>query len=193
MFTLLTVGEKSHEQVFQPSGGWGNQRLILTWAMRAANAMERTLIVPMIGPHSMMWYGYDRLNASQMARADKVLDLDALNYGLVKGLRIHDGHLSKLRKFLPGRWKTYIKPKGTYWLTENSIRFGWRKRPERVVYWAKSSMWMVGFSPLSPPFSFALSHFVCREISLSRKKHVQNRKRKRTTALTRFFAPPSSQ
>lgn len=34
--------------VYQPSGGWGNQRLILRWAMVAANAMERTLILPMM-------------------------------------------------------------------------------------------------------------------------------------------------
>jgi len=34
--------------VYQPSGGWGNQRLILRWAMSAANAMDRTLVIPMM-------------------------------------------------------------------------------------------------------------------------------------------------
>ena len=141
-YAIDPLDTKAKYFVFQTSGGWGNQRLILSWAMRAANAMDRILIMPMVAPHSMMWYGNDRLNGSQMARADTVLDLDALNLGLVRGVRVLDGHLAALRSLLPGKWKTYIRPKTTNFLPENAIRHSWRQRPERVVFWAKGSMWL---------------------------------------------------
>ena len=36
--------------VYQPTGGWGNQRMILASAIVVANAMNRTLVLPMIAP-----------------------------------------------------------------------------------------------------------------------------------------------
>lgn len=36
--------------VYQPTGGWGNQRMILKSAIAAANAMGRVLVLPMISP-----------------------------------------------------------------------------------------------------------------------------------------------
>jgi hypothetical protein len=139
--------------VYQPSGGWGNQRFILRWAMRAANAMDRVLIVPMIAPHIYhMWYGYDRLNATQMVGAHRVLDLEALSRGLVRGLRVHTGRIPQLRTILANKtWKAHIKEQfkimpdgkqGINWLTENAIRFHWRKKTEDVIFWKKGSMWM---------------------------------------------------
>jgi len=126
--------------VYQPSGGWGNQRMILRWAMRVANAMGRTLIVPMVAPHNKMWYGYDNLNASEMIPADRVLDMDALEAGTIAGVRVFRDHLSKLPSVLKGTWIRNSK-KSALWLTENMIKSRWRGLSYQVVFWNKGSMW----------------------------------------------------
>lgn len=137
--------------VYQPSGGWGNQRLILRWAMRAANAMDRILILPKIAPHSMMWQGYDNLTSEETVRAGLVLDLDAMALGVNRGVREYRGHLRQLKKLLPGSWRVWTKPQTRVnaegrtvvaWMTENAMRAHWRRRTERVVFWNKGSMWM---------------------------------------------------
>ena len=114
--------------------------MILRWALRLANAMDRTLIVPMVAPHNKMWYGYDRLNATEMIPADLVLDMEALEAGTVRGVRVHRDHLNSLPALLPGTWKRNSK-RSTMWLTENAVRSKWRGLSYRVVFWNKGSMW----------------------------------------------------
>lgn len=161
--------------VFQPSGGWGNQRMLLRWAMRAANAMDRILIVPMVAPHNKMWQGYDRLNASDMVAVDRVLDLDALEAGTVRGIRVWRGHLRDLPKALPGTWKTNLGLRPTTkWLKENAIRAKWRNLDERVVFWQKASMWeCCGGGELMTPYIMFNDEF--KHISLELAKILFNK------------------
>jgi len=63
---------------YQPSGGWGNQRYILRWAMIAAAAMKRTLLVAPIAPHSDIWHGFNEFNKSQVVSAGLILDIRAI-------------------------------------------------------------------------------------------------------------------
>ena len=171
--------EQARYFVYQPSGGWGNQRFILRWAMRAANAMDRILVVPPIAPHSMMWRGYANLSASDVVGAHRVLDLDALRRGLVRGLRVHVGRLAELRgtQSAPGplrkkRWKVWTRPPGGLnWLPANAIRAGWRRRPEDVVFWQKGSMWLccAGGEMMTPYVMFSrelksVAEFVADEL-----------------------------
>lgn len=114
--------------------------MILRWAIRLANAMERTLLVPMIASHSNMWQGYDAFSISEMASPEQVLDLDALNAGCVHGIRIFRHHLRNLSLVLPGTMRKNEKP-SSMWLKENAIRTKWLNSPQRIVFWRKSSMW----------------------------------------------------
>ena len=85
---------------------------------------------------------------------------------------MHVGRIPDLRNTRTGpgplgkkTWKVHTKqqlkamPDGTQgvnWLTENAIRFHWRKRTEDVVFWQKGSMWMccAGGERMSPYIMF---------------------------------------
>lgn len=55
----LQSDDKRKYFVYQPSGGWGNQRIILQNAIAAANAMKRVLVLPPIAPHNFLYHGYN--------------------------------------------------------------------------------------------------------------------------------------
>lgn len=105
-------------------------------------------------PHSFMWYGYERFNKTDMVPMSHILDLDALNAGVDKGIRIYDDTLTNLReKTLKGKkWLAYTKPRSKIdpktkqeknnWFSFNAIKFHWKKKEEDVVFWRKGSMWM---------------------------------------------------
>lgn len=126
--------------------------------------MDRTLIVPNIAPHNMMWYGYDRINASDAMHADQVLEMKALAAGLVRGARVYRGHLRDLATLLPGPWRRHSTA-STSWLKTNAIQARWKGLSERVVFWRKGSMWECcgGGMQMSPFIVFSQQ---LRELSL---------------------------
>ncbi|KAH9254014.1 hypothetical protein BASA81_007889 [Batrachochytrium salamandrivorans] len=60
--------------VYSPSGGMGNQLYELILGCLMARRMNRTLVVPMLGSHSSMWYGYEHLPTSGLYPMDRILD-----------------------------------------------------------------------------------------------------------------------
>lgn len=60
--------------VYSPSGGMGNQLYELILGCLMARRMNRTLVVPMLGSHSSLWYGYEHLPKSGLYPMDRILD-----------------------------------------------------------------------------------------------------------------------
>ena len=139
--------------VFQTSGGWGNQRLILRWAMRAANAMNRVLVLPMVAPHTNMWYTNAGLTKESMVPMNHVLDIERIETGLdtKRVIVLSETVESFHARYASKKWLVYTKPQSktlaggetkNNWLSENAIRFKFRKRTEDFIFWNKGSMWM---------------------------------------------------
>jgi len=135
---------------YQPSGGWGNQRYILRWAMIAANAMKRTLLVAPIAPHSDIWHGFNEFNKSDLCSAALVLDVRAMQEAVDFGVVFLDDlpiRAVEAAKDAGLSVKVYTKPhyKGgkNFWrLFESRIAQEWGDEKADVVFWDKGSMWM---------------------------------------------------
>lgn len=65
--------------VYSPSGGMGNQIVELVNACLISNQLNRTLVVPMLGSHTSMYYAYERLPDSGRFPMDRILDFPHLN------------------------------------------------------------------------------------------------------------------
>lgn len=128
---------------YQPSGGFGNQRYDLMWAMIAANAMERTLIVPPIGPHTSMYWNYNRVPRNELLPMAQVLNMEALSRAVKHGVLSFNDTVLRLRQYLPSQlsFNTYVRPESVQWLSHRRIRQMWIGVKEDVVFWSKASMW----------------------------------------------------
>ncbi len=60
--------------LYQPSGGFSNQRIIMAQSMEIARQLNRTLLVPMIGHHSSMWKIFWQQSTPGQFPADRLLD-----------------------------------------------------------------------------------------------------------------------
>jgi hypothetical protein len=128
--------------LYQPSGGWGNQRLILRWAILAANAMNRTLVVPPVAPHTNFFDNYNAFGAQQMVHMGMVLDLDSLAQVVQAGIRVHAGDMASYRRLLPAlSWRVWERPEAVSFLAEKTIKARWARENAQVVFWSKGSMW----------------------------------------------------
>jgi len=129
--------------LYQPSGGWGNQRLILRWAMLAANAMNRTLVLPPVAPHSNFYYSFNEFGKSSLLHMGQVLDLSVLETRVTGGILVHDGDMESYQNgiFRNLTWRTWSKPKEINYFTEKHIHSVWHDEPADVVFWHKTSMW----------------------------------------------------
>ena len=145
----ITPDMKGKFFVYQPSGGWGNQRLILGWAMIAANAMNRTLILPVAAHHSNFWQNFNKHKPEDVTPMHKILDIDALSKALINGVRVSTLTIPDLEILLEHRtWLRYEKPqvlRGTTkenWWGDKFIRSQWmKKRTPDFIFWHKTSMW----------------------------------------------------
>lgn len=110
--------------------------------MVAANAMNRSLILPPIAPHSSMYTGYNRFLATDLVPMDFVLDMESLNRSVRHGVSVHNDTTASLKdKYMPKlTWKVYRKPSG--WWSFQTIQKRWLNEPADIVFWEKSSMWM---------------------------------------------------
>jgi hypothetical protein len=139
---------------YQPSGGFGNQRLILRWAMIVANAMNRTLAVAPLAPHSDIWHGYNRWRKEDIIPAYKVLDARALNEALNRGVVFLDDVparvIDRVMNYSSYSVKTHVKghyvnrdavKKKLLVYRESEIAEMWRSVQDDIVFWDKMSMW----------------------------------------------------
>lgn len=147
---------------YQPSGGWGNQRLILRWAMLVANAMNRTLAVAPIAAHSDIWHRYNLWQKDEVVPADKILDVRALNEACNRGVVFLDDVPLRVVEQVRNQTSLSVKVhvKGHYVNTatrkklliykESEIRETWSLIDQDIVFWDKMSMWMCCVTDFSP-------------------------------------------
>lgn len=127
---------------YNPSGGYGNQRYQIRWAIIAANAMNRTLILPAISPHSSMWYGYNKWRGEDLVPASQVLDMRALSRVVKRGVLTHNDTLSSLREYYLKNlsfWEYEKKYEG-YW-SYGKIEKLFLDSKVDVLVWKKHSIW----------------------------------------------------
>lgn len=139
---------------YQPSGGWGNQRFILRWAILAANAMNRTLAVCPMAPHSDIWHGYNAWAKHDIVPSDQLLDVRALNEVVNQGVvflddvplrvveRIRNETALQVEVFVKGHYvNRFATEKQLLVYTESDIARDWLGNKAHVVFWDKMSMW----------------------------------------------------
>ena len=59
--------------VFQSSGGLSNQRIMIENALLLGRALNRTVIVPPLAPHSSMWWNYNKIIPTDTAPYDTLM------------------------------------------------------------------------------------------------------------------------
>lgn len=160
--------------VYQPSGGWGNQRYILRWAIIVANAMGRTLVVSPLAPHSDIWHGYNEWNKDQVLAADLVLDVKALNQAVNKGVvfindtparvmqRIANETKLTSKVFVKGHYTSNLRKKLLIY-KESEISMNWGNVKEDVVFWDKMSMWQCCVTDFLPDSVWYGRHIIFNE------------------------------
>jgi len=66
--------------VFQPSGGFNNQRIIMERALRICKLWQRTCVIPPAGRHSSMFPNYNALERDKdLMDMDRILDFELLS------------------------------------------------------------------------------------------------------------------
>ena len=126
--------------VYQPTGGWGNQRLEMLYAICNCLLWNRTLILPAVAAHTNGWTGYQSWTKDQLLSAADVLDIEHMNAllptlawgGTLAELQEAAGHLS---------WSITSKPRTGQW-SWGRIRGSYIRNRANVIYWNKASMFM---------------------------------------------------
>ncbi|KAH9253539.1 hypothetical protein BASA81_008586 [Batrachochytrium salamandrivorans] len=140
---------------YQPSGGFGNQRYIIRWAIVAANALNRTLVVSPLAPHSNMWHGYNEWSKQDLVPANLVLDEFVLAQAVTRGVQFIDDLpmrvVAKLantsapmsiRVHVKGKWVDRRTKTKLLVYREADIRSMFlHTHNESVLFWDKMSMW----------------------------------------------------
>lgn len=133
---------------YQPSGGFGNQRFILRWAMVAAAALNRTLVVAPFAPHSNYWYGYNQWNKTDLVPANMVLDDSALQDAMRAsgGVQyIDDTPQRVIARILEETPLTVLKQvrdrKRDSRYSESYIHKHFISYNESIVFWDETTMW----------------------------------------------------
>ncbi|CAK9072553.1 Translocation protein SEC62 [Durusdinium trenchii] len=142
--------------LYQPSGGWGNQRLILRWAVIAANAMNRTLVLPPVAPHGSFYTSFNKHGPDSILHMGQVLDLDLLATRVYKGILVHDGDM---QSYLHGilqhlSWRRFEKPASISFIREDVIMSRWAAEKADVVLWHKTGMWKCCATNQQPYYAF---------------------------------------
>eukprot|EP00515_Schizochytrium_aggregatum_P016754 CAMPEP_0202104978 /NCGR_PEP_ID=MMETSP0965-20130614/5771_1 /ASSEMBLY_ACC=CAM_ASM_000507 /TAXON_ID=4773 /ORGANISM="Schizochytrium aggregatum, Strain ATCC28209" /LENGTH=550 /DNA_ID=CAMNT_0048673853 /DNA_START=1 /DNA_END=1650 /DNA_ORIENTATION=+ len=129
--------------LYQPSGGWGNQRLILRWAVILANAMNRTLVLPPIAGHTSMYENFNKKQAHQVLHMGQVLDLDTLNSVVYRGVKVHVGDMESYQHGILQhlKWRMHERNSAISFISERTVMARWAKEDADVVFWRKGSMW----------------------------------------------------
>eukprot|EP00924_Labyrinthula_sp_SR-Ha-C_P005999 snap_masked-scaffold_14-processed-gene-11.15-mRNA-1 protein AED:1.00 eAED:1.00 QI:0/-1/0/0/-1/1/1/0/337 len=199
--------------VYQPSGGWGNQILILLNAIAAANFMERTLVVPPIAPHNFLYTGYNRFKAEEMAPMDKIIDIDLLESAVDNGVLFWNKTLKELKEFWKEKsWKKYSKPrynpadtskhKKIWTWNKGHIRRDWLSVDQEVVFWNKDGMFLccgpyneynsyIGFNQEFRKTAYMISKYISKQTEFNAvhiRKGQGHINKDRRTALEYFIS-----
>ena len=167
--------------VYQSSGGLSNQRIMLEYALIVGRYLNRTVILPGLGPHTSMWYNFNKIPLEDFLPADELLDFNAMN-AFAKVLPIRG---ITLKRFImvnenPKTWyrvernKLAEKRQNPWSLEYVQNTFGNLKDP--VLFFARGTMWEC----------FDFSSEVLDAARRSVRAHLSIRKVARNVALRLF-------
>lgn len=133
--------------VFQPSGGFNNQRIILERALRICKLLNRICIVPPAGRHSSMYKNYNKLDGNETMAMDRILDFEFIqNYQEVFAAEItFENIIEILHTSFPTEEEWYVveqtrSERRKAPLTLDNIT-ALVTHPARVIYFAGPTMW----------------------------------------------------
>jgi hypothetical protein len=142
--------------VYQPTGGWGNQRMIIRFAVMIANATNRTLVIGPTGPHTSLYYNFNKLPATDLVNLGRILDLELLDSVVKRGIVVHNDTMASLQDVYMKdlKWKIYNhkrfvivngkSKRNSYSKAAVKSKFGTSAYYKKydVIFWEKGSMWM---------------------------------------------------
>ena len=133
--------------LFQQSGGISNQLKILGWALHACRILERTCVVPPIGPHTTFFSTYNKVPLGDCAAAPVMLDVPAMRAAapvaflqttLADFLHAHQDKLG-------GAWRTVERNRlrekiESPWAASDVASF-FADEPAQFLFFSKGTMW----------------------------------------------------
>jgi hypothetical protein len=60
--------------VYQTSGGLSNQRILIEQAIILGRALNRTVLIPQLAPHSSMWWNFNKIQENDLVPFDAMMD-----------------------------------------------------------------------------------------------------------------------
>lgn len=68
--------------VYSPSGGLNNQRMEFEYSLHISKMLGRTLLIPMLAPHTSLWRNYQKVKFSDLCPVHLIFDVKCLeSYG----------------------------------------------------------------------------------------------------------------
>uniref|UniRef100_A0A7S2WQ54 GDP-fucose protein O-fucosyltransferase 2 n=1 Tax=Mucochytrium quahogii TaxID=96639 RepID=A0A7S2WQ54_9STRA len=143
----ISFVEKSQKRyfLFQPSGGFNNQRIIVQRAMMICKQLDRVCLVPMAGKHTSMYNNYNRIDKMGLWPMDRVLDFEVMRK-YVDVVPLDTPFLSFI-KGLPSDMKDewFVLNQTKFEKRRNKVTMenitAWKSLEQRIVYFAGGSMW----------------------------------------------------
>lgn len=79
---ISSYGANESFFVYSPSGGLNNQRMEMEYALHISKLLKRTLLIPMLAPHTSLWQNYRKVGLADLCPVDYIFDLAYLqSYG----------------------------------------------------------------------------------------------------------------
>ena len=137
--------------VYQPSGGFNNQRMLLEHALVICQLLNRTCVIPPAAAHTNYFEKYNIQPADKVTPMQRILNFDELKK-VVNVVSIPPGQtfmewVKERRARREGKWKTVLRSYKMFapgemnrW-TESIIRKRYKNVNEKFLFFANRTMW----------------------------------------------------
>lgn len=138
---------------YQPSGGVSNQRILLENAVLIARRLNRTLILPPIGPHTNQWFKYNKVRREDVVNMLRLFDRNLLEK-LVPVIALNEvsvqEFISENLENFESDWEIFaplIGKKYTYTVARLENKYADCQKD--VIFFSKGSLWKLYRMPPS--------------------------------------------
>uniref|UniRef100_A0A7S3PNK2 GDP-fucose protein O-fucosyltransferase 2 n=1 Tax=Aplanochytrium stocchinoi TaxID=215587 RepID=A0A7S3PNK2_9STRA len=138
-----TPGEKF--VFYQPSGGVSNQRILLEHAMFVAYKLNRTLILPPIGPHTAQWFKYNKEDIQDVVSMLRIFDKVFMER-IIKVIQLEDITVTEFctanLDTAESDWDVFLPVPGKkYPYTLKRLMSRFEGTSNDVIFFSKGSLW----------------------------------------------------
>lgn len=138
---------------YQPSGGVSNQRILLENAMLVAKKLNRTLLLPPVGPHTAQWFKYNKVKTEDVVDMLDIFDRRFLERVVpvlnLRGVSVEEFFVENL-EHSESDWEVFapvLGKKYPYTVARIVSRLGDCDRD--VIFFSKGSLWKLFRMPPS--------------------------------------------